>query len=103
MAPIAEASSREDWLVAAAHDDTFRAAQARYLRRLERWMLLLAAAGLASFAAGFLLWTRAADHDGWLLAGVGFLTMTVGLSSSSECRLRLQLLTFVASLGRSQG
>jgi hypothetical protein len=102
MADVTRASSREDWLVSAAQDETFRAAQAKYLRRLERWMLLLAAAGLASFAAGFLLWTRAADHDGWLLAGVGFLVMTVGLSSSSECRLRLQLLAFVASLGRSR-
>jgi hypothetical protein len=102
MAKIAEASSREDWLVAAAHDDTFRAAQAKYLRRLERWMLLLAAAGLASFAAGFLLWTREADHDGWLLAGVGFLTMAVGLFSSSECRLRIQLLAFAATVGASR-
>jgi hypothetical protein len=102
MADVTRASSKEDWLVAAAQDATFRGAQAKYLKRLERWMLLLAAAGLASFAAGFLLWTRAADHDGWLLAGVGFLTMTVGLSSSSECRLRLQLLAFVATLGPSR-
>jgi|WetSurMetagenome_2_1015567.scaffolds.fasta_scaffold82788_2 hypothetical protein len=100
MADVTRESSKEDWLVSAAQDATFRAAQAKYLKRLERWMLLLAVAGLASFAAGFMLWTRAADHDGWLLAGVGFLTMTVGLSSSSECRLRLQLLAFVQSLGR---
>lgn len=100
MADVTRASSREDWLMRAAEDEAFCAAQAGYLRRLELWMLLLAGAGFAAFAAGFYLWLKAADHDGWIFTAVGLFVMVVGLTSSSECRLRIQLLRFASAADR---